>query len=204
LRASWWSISALVRRASRYQGLDRWLCAVFLHLLQKYSYTKTTSQAGAVTLIQNFGLALNLNIHLHMLFLDGVYSANLSHAQFRWIRAPTSDELTQPTPTSAQRIGCYLERQGLLVRDAGNSYLTAESVDADSESPINQLLGSSISHRIAIGPLQGRKVFAQGHLLLAKPVANGVVMSASSPALPQGTCLWRRSRRNQPDTHSPG
>ena len=70
-----------------------------------------------------------------------------------------------PWPTSfqntiAQRVGRYLERQGLLVRDAGNSYLTAEGVDADSESPINQLLGSSITYRIAFGPQQGRKVFA--------------------------------------------
>jgi hypothetical protein len=36
----------------------------------------------------------------------------------------------------------YLERQGLLVRDAGNSYLTAEGVDGDPDSPMKQLLGS--------------------------------------------------------------
>jgi hypothetical protein len=29
------------------------------------------ARTGAVTLIQCFGSALNLNIHLHMLFLDG-------------------------------------------------------------------------------------------------------------------------------------
>ena len=32
-----------------------------------------SAQTGAVTLIQRFGRALNLNIHYHMLFLDGVY-----------------------------------------------------------------------------------------------------------------------------------
>ena len=86
-----------------------------------------------------------------MLFLDGVYidSADRSRARLRWIKAPTSDELIQLTHTIAQRVGRYLERQGLLVRDAGNSYLTAEGVDADSESPINQLLGSSITSAIA-------------------------------------------------------
>jgi hypothetical protein len=47
----------------------------------------------------------------------------------------------------------------LLVRDAGNSYLTAEGVDTDPESPMNQLLGHSITYRIAVGPQQGRKVF---------------------------------------------
>ncbi len=142
--------------------------AIATHLTHKAGYTKTTAQAGAVTLIQNFGGALNLNIHFHMLFLDGVYidSADRSRARFRWVKAPTSDELTQLTHTIAQRIGRYLERQGLLVRDAGNSYLTAEGVDADSESPINQLLGSSITYRIAIGPQQGRKYSLKAYLHL--------------------------------------
>jgi hypothetical protein len=82
-----------------------------------------------------------------MLFLDGVYidSANRSRARFRWVKAPTNSELTQLTCTIAQRVGRYLERQGLLVRDAGNSYLTAEGVDADPESPIDHLLGNSIT-----------------------------------------------------------
>jgi len=46
------------------------------HLTRKTGYTKTTAQTGAVTLIQCFGGALNLNIHFHMLFLDGVYADN--------------------------------------------------------------------------------------------------------------------------------
>ncbi len=53
----------------------------------------------------------------------------------------------------------YLERQGLLVRDAENSYLSAQGVDADPDSPMNHLLGSSITYRIAMGSQQGRKVF---------------------------------------------
>ncbi len=53
----------------------------------------------------------------------------------------------------------YLERQGLLERDTGNIYLTPEAVDASDEDPSNQLLGSSITYRIAVGPQQGRKVF---------------------------------------------
>ena len=52
---------------------------------------------------------------------------------FRWVKAPTSAELANLTHTIAKRIGRYLERQGLLVRDAGNSYLTADAVDTVSE-----------------------------------------------------------------------
>ncbi len=67
--------------------------------------------------------ALNANIHFHMLFLDGVYfdSTHGSHARFRWVQAPTSDELTHLTHTIAHRVARYLERQGLLVHDAGIS-----------------------------------------------------------------------------------
>ena len=96
-----------------------------------------------------------------MLFLDGVYSDSPHgfRARFRWVKAPTSEDLTQLTHAIAQRIARYLERQGLLVRDVEHSYLTAEGVDADPDSPMNQLLGSSITYRIAVGPQQGRKVF---------------------------------------------
>ena len=54
------------------------------HLARKASYTTTTSYTGAVTSIQRFGSALNLNIHFHMLFLDGVYvDDDRSTARFR-------------------------------------------------------------------------------------------------------------------------
>jgi hypothetical protein len=44
------------------------------HITKKAGYNKNTAQTGAVTLIQRFGSALNLNIHFHMLYLDGVYA----------------------------------------------------------------------------------------------------------------------------------
>lgn len=51
-----------------------------------------------------------------LLFLDGVYldGANGAATRFRWVRAPTSDELTQLVHTIARRIGRFLEKEGLL------------------------------------------------------------------------------------------
>jgi ribosomal protein S27E len=131
------------------------------HLTHKAGFTKFMSQTGAVTLIQRFGSALNLNIHFHMLFLDGVFfdAIHCDKPFFRRVKAPTSDELTQLTRTIAQRVGRYLERQGLMERDTGNIFLTQDAVRASDEDPSNQLLGSSITYRIAVGPQQGRKVF---------------------------------------------
>ena len=143
--------------ASRPDVMGRVLGIVYrtiaTHMTHKAGYTNTTAHAGAVTLIQRFGSALNLNIHFHMLFLDGVYADG---GKFRWVKAPTSTELTQLAHTIATRTGRFLERQGLLERDIENSYLAADAVEV---GPMEQLRGHSITYRIAVGPHAGRKVF---------------------------------------------
>ena len=102
-----------------------------------------------------------------MLFLDGVYVDRLDgSARFRWVSSPTTQELTQLSQTIARRVGRYLERQGLLERDAENSYLTTDAVPQDL---INQLLGHSITYRIAVGPRAGRKVFTLQTLPACEP-----------------------------------
>jgi hypothetical protein len=111
------------------------------HLIKQVGLTHKSARAGAVTLVQRFGSVLNLNVHLmcmdarmpraqgcagaaHMLFLDGVYvECPDGSLRFRWVKAPTSAELRQLTHTLASRVGRFLERQGLLERDAENSYL---------------------------------------------------------------------------------
>ena len=60
------------------------------HLIKKTGYTKATAQTGSVTLIQRFGSALNLNVHFHMLFLDGVYAEDdYGKQRFHRVKTPT-------------------------------------------------------------------------------------------------------------------
>ena len=138
---------------------DRPACrCIATHLIKKAGFSCTTARTGAVTLIQRFGSALNLNLHVHMLFVDGVYvdDTNGPSTRFCWVKAPTRAELTHLTHTIARRVGRFLERQGLLERDAENSYLAGDAVEAGR---LDQLLGYSITYRIAVGPQAGRKVF---------------------------------------------
>ena len=102
---------------------------------------------------------MNLNIHFHMLFLDGAYidGATETAARFRWDTAPTSEELAYLVQRIARRVGRFLEREGLLARDAESSHLDAQVMD---EEPMNQLREHSITYRIAVGPQAGRKVFS--------------------------------------------
>jgi len=46
------------------------------YLLEMAGVTRATGDTGAVTLIQRLGSALNLNVHLHMIFVDGAYRSD--------------------------------------------------------------------------------------------------------------------------------
>ena len=183
--------------ASRPEIMGRVLGIVYrviaTHLVKKAGHTHQVAKTGAVTLIQRFGSALNLNVHFHMLFLDGVY-VEQSHgsARFRWVKAPTSPELTQLTHTIAHRVGRYLERQGLLERDVENSYLASDAVDDD---PMTPLLGHSITYRIAVGSQAGRKVFTLQTLPTSgDPFGDGIGKVAGF-SLHAGVAAWADERK---------
>ncbi len=97
--------------------------AIATHITKQAGYTKSSPQTGAITLIQRFGGAviLNLNVHFHFLFLDGVYVDK----RFRVKRSPSGAAVIALSHTMAKRIGAYLEGEGLLERDTENSYLAS-------------------------------------------------------------------------------
>jgi hypothetical protein len=57
-------------------------------LLKQSGLQRSEAATGAVTLIQRFGSAANLNIHLHCLVLDGVYDVKDGVPTFHAVRAP--------------------------------------------------------------------------------------------------------------------
>src|SRR5690606_32448642 len=85
------------------------------------------AQCGAVTLIQRFGSALNLNIHFHMLWLDGVYERARQpqrKPRLRRTRAPTSAQLTALANTIAHRVCRHLTRRGWLEGEGESDFLS--------------------------------------------------------------------------------
>ena len=87
-------------------------------------------------------------------FLDGVYVERPDGSvRFRWVKAPTSAELTDLAHSIAQRVGRFLERRGLLESDAENSYLAGEAAEAgplDSDLPAAvRVLGLPKSYAVA-------------------------------------------------------
>ena len=80
------------------------------HLIKKAGYTKALAQTGSVTLIQRFGSALNLNVHFHSLFLDGVYvDDDHGNQRFHRVKAPSHDELTALVHTISHRVALFVK-----------------------------------------------------------------------------------------------
>ena len=167
--------------------------AISAHLIKQAGLTQATAQTGAVTLIQRFGSALNLNLHLHMLFLDGVYAQDASgNPRFHRTKTPASQQLNTLVHTISQRVARCLEKRGLLERDAESSWLNLELEDDDC---LLQLQGHSVTYRIAVGPNQGRKVLTL-QTVAPKPEDNEqrCVANASGFSLHAGVVAGAKQR----------
>ena len=78
-----------------------------------------------------------------MLFLDGVSVERPDGSlKLRWVKAPTSAELSALAGRIASRVGRFLERQGLLERDAQSASLSELALD---DEPMQALLAHSIT-----------------------------------------------------------
>jgi len=151
------------------------------------------ARTGAVTLIQRFGSALNLNPHLHMLFLDGAYTFKGNRGTFHRARRPQRDDIVRLLHRLSGRIVRLLERRGLLVADPELS----PGLDFAADSSLEHLQAASIQYRIAVGPNAGRKALI---LHTVPPVedepASGLVASIGGFSLHAGTVCepWQRNR----------
>jgi uncharacterized protein (DUF983 family) len=129
------------------------------HLLDAAELPADEGQGGAVTLIQRFGSAANLNIHLHCLVLDGVYRRGANGVPgFVGAGAPTDDELDALLHAIIARLMKMLTRRGVLVEDMGQAYLAEPDADREEARTLRSLRAAAITYRIAFGPRAGQKV----------------------------------------------
>jgi hypothetical protein len=120
------------------------------------------ARTGMVTFIQRFGSKLNLNVHLHVLSLDGAYSFKHGKARFHRAGGLRPEELEALLTTVITRVTRTLVRAGVLVAEDEQPYL-----DLQLDSPYEQLAGAAIRYVIAAGPQAGRATMRLSDPLLA-------------------------------------
>jgi hypothetical protein len=117
------------------------------------------SRSGAVAIIQRFGGAVNLNVHIHALVIDGVFAHDGEELRFHPACRLTRDDVAEVVAVIAQRIDRLLQRRGLAatLEESG-------AVDswADEAPALAGLAAASVQGLIALGPRAGARVARYG------------------------------------------
>ena len=113
-------------------------------------------EPGAVTAIQRFGSALNLNVHFHTLFLDGVFTREASGAlRFVAMPPPTPREIARLVATIARRVRNLTRRHGVTLADDDSCDEPATHEDAGA---LASLAAASVTGRSLPGATPGTRV----------------------------------------------
>jgi hypothetical protein len=112
-------------------------------------------RSGSVTILQRFGSALNLNVHMHALVLDGVFAPDGDGLRF--YRTPDAEdgELSRLLSTIARRVSRLLARRGIA---DGTEGFDAPDPWADEAPALAGLAAASAGGTIALGPHAGSRV----------------------------------------------
>jgi hypothetical protein len=118
----------------------------------------TDATPGSIAFTQRWGSALNLNPHLHIISIDGVYIRYGDIARFRNLDPITDDEVASLVESIANRVRTLCIRRGYLDKD-GDIVLNPalDPLFQDHES-LTAALTASISGKIAFGPNAGNYV----------------------------------------------
>lgn len=111
-------------------------------------------RTGCVSFVQRFDSALRLNVHFHILWPDGVFTARdddlRTRADFHEADPPSDEDIEQLARAVRHRVLRWLRKRGVLPADDSTT-------DTDEEpSPLAALAAASVQGKIALGHNAGR------------------------------------------------
>jgi hypothetical protein len=131
------------------------------------------ASGGAVTAIQRFGSALNLNVHFHTLAIQGVFASD-GNGGLRFVPnpEPSDVEVAKLLASISRRITRLAKRHGVHLENSHEDELALDPLA--SESPLLAgICGASVVGRIATGRRAGQPVLRLGRRRDAPLVALG-------------------------------
>jgi hypothetical protein len=129
------------------QVFIRSLFGFYRRRAQNYGIDQT--QSGAVTFIQRFGSAANLNVHFHVICIDGIYAPGRDgKPEFFALRPLENEDVRELVELLAKRLGALITRRCTGTGDA-------DSEDSDRlarEQPwLSEVYAASVCGRLADG-----------------------------------------------------
>lgn len=161
--------------------------AIFTKTITKYQKKKAKKQGianakvGGVTFIQRFGSALNLNVHFHTLFADGVFYKQTDNTYyFLRLAQPTKSELETLVRKIQSKVQKLIDQQDLLDHKQ-------ESFDEDSLGKLSEL---SIRHKSGFGDRKDQGLRRYGTRKIEVDSENKDTRSASYLGFSLNASVW--------------
>ena len=110
------------------------------------------AHTGAITFVQRFDSAVRLNVHSHVLALDGVYvegagDADAGALEFMAPPAPSADEVLDVAQRTAKRVCALLEKRGRTL-DGGDD---AEAMLAQDQRVLASCYSAAAEGKVLLG-----------------------------------------------------
>jgi len=118
-------------------------------------------QPGSVTFLQRFGSALQLHLHFHCVFLEGV-SCDRTAARLkpRFVKSepPTDTDIAAVVQKLSHRVSRTLRSLGYLEAGGDAAVATGSDPLVEDAPALARTLAASVTQRIAFGERMGQKV----------------------------------------------
>src|SRR5262245_55484981 len=124
-------------------------------------HERATVYPGSVTFLQRFGSALQLNVHYHVLFLEGVYLDRTAvglKPRFLASEPPSDADVAEVVQKISRRVIRKLRRLGYLEADMEPPVATGYDPLLDTAPELARTMAASVQQCIACGERAGQKV----------------------------------------------
>lgn len=120
----------------------------------KQGATRATVQPGSVTFLQRFGGSLNLNLHYHLVCLEGVFvdrTAQGLKPRFLPANPPADAEVATVLQKISRRVIRQLRKLGYLEAGIQDVVSTGYDPASDEDPELARTMAASVQQRIAFG-----------------------------------------------------
>jgi hypothetical protein len=182
----YWMASSKDPTATVHTIIRRAISQYYVNEAVKRGVDRKTAQAGSVTCVQRFGGSVNLHLHYHVLFLEGVYVDRTAQGltpRFVTVEPPGDADIAAVVEKISHRVIRTLRQLGYLEADLDAAVATGYDPLGDDEPEWPAPPGLRCSSVLPSGSGQARRCAA-----LVQGLATRVsVRPSPAPAVPACT-----------------
>jgi hypothetical protein len=157
----YWMASSQDLTATVHTIIRTTIAQYYVNQAVQRGHARATVHPGSVTFIQRFGSALNLNLHFHCVFLEGVYLERTDEGRTPHFLAgepPTDGDITTVLQKISRRVIRKLRRLGYLETGVEPPVATGYDPLRDTAPELARTMAASVQQRIAFGDRAGQHV----------------------------------------------